>query len=121
MKYELEHKRWGTYFRKLREDHIELLHHIYSEHGTSPWRSDSSLLDGNKSKKQYFLERMSWTFKFIEPYKPTRYERSKMEPYQKQMCHYKITPKGLKIMVQLDYEIEDEHVMIAAKEILVEK
>ena len=121
MKYKLDHSRWGPYIRKLREDHVELLFTIYEKYGTEPWRSDTSELPLNRSKKQYFLERMSWTFRFIDSYRPTREEREKMLPYQKQMCHYKITPKGLKIMIQLGYDIEDDHVMLAAKEILIEK
>jgi hypothetical protein len=121
MKYKLDHERWGPYIRKLREDHIELLHKIYTCYGIKPFRSDTSELPENRSKKQYFLERMSWTFRFIESYRPTKEERKKMLPYQKQMSQYKITPKGLKIMVQLGFDIDDEHVMLAAKEILVEK
>ena len=121
MKYTLNHERWGPYIRKLREDHIQLLYKLYEKYGVEVWRSDTSELPENKSKKQYFLERMSWTFKFINSCFPTKKEREKLKPYQKQMRQYKITLLGLKIIAQLGYEIKDEHVILVAKEILIEK
>ncbi len=121
MKYELEHRKWGSYFRKLREDHIDMLYELYKEYGTSPWRSDAKQLYENRSKKQYFIERMSWTFSFIEAHSLTKKEKKSLKPYQKQMSHYKITPLGLKIMVQLGYDLEDKDVAAAAMVILTEK
>ena len=121
MKYTLEHKRWGYYQRKLREDHIELLYDIYKKYGIKPWRSDILELCGDRNKKQYFIERMSWVFNFIEVHFINNNEKKNLLPNQKQMRHYKITPKGLKILIQLNFNIKDEHVMIAARETLVEK
>lgn len=118
MRYTTDHKRWGPYFRKLREDHIEILYSLYKNYGVGPWRTDAEELYKDRSRRQYFLERMSWTFKFIKTTKISEQEKEKLKSNEKQMRHYEITPLGLKVLVQLNYKIKDEHVAFAAIEAL---
>lgn len=117
----MNHHRWGPYYRKLREDHVEILYSLYKNYKLQHWRSDTPELDENKSKRQYFIERMNWTFKFIDTYRPTLEEVKNYKSNEKQMVHYKISPKGLKILIQLGYDIDDEHVALVTKEVLSEE
>lgn len=118
MKYKLSHHRWGPYYRKLREDHVELLYEIYKSHGLEFFRTDDSVLPKDRSKRNYFLERMNWTFKFIDAYRPSEKEKENYRPHEKQMVHYKLNPKGLKILIQCDYKIKDKDVALVTKEVL---
>lgn len=118
MKYTLVNKRWGEYKRKLREDHVDLLYLIYNEYGLNPWKTHSDVLPKDRSKRNYFLDRMKWTFGFIDSHVPTKEERNKLLPNEKQMKQYKITLRALKIFVQLEYDIKDEHIALVSREVL---
>jgi len=118
MKYSIYHKKRGEYTRKIREDHIELLFDLYQTYTINMWRSDSPVLPENRSQKQYFLERMSWIFHLIEMYDLTKEEKKKYSSNEKQMRHYKITPLGIKLLIQLGKKIDDEHIALAALEAL---
>jgi hypothetical protein len=116
MKYTIDNHRWGPYNRKLREDHVDLLYSLYKKYGFSTWRTDSDLLPEDRSKRQYFLERMFWTFKFIHKDRPSTDVISNYSRNQKQMVHYSITPKGLKVLIQLGYTVDDKDVAYVARE-----
>jgi len=118
MKYSIYHKRRGEIKRKLREDHIEILYNIYKQYSINIWRSDSEFLPGDKHRRQYFIEKMQFPFNFIERYDLSYEYKKDYKPNEKQMIHYKITPTGLKILVQLGYELKDDDIVLVIKETL---
>ena len=117
MKYELIKKR-GKISRKLREDHIEMLYNIYKVCGISMWRSDTNLLPDKPNRRRYFIEKMQWPFVFIESCKLPIEEYIKLKPNEKQMIQYRITPDGINVLIELGYNIKDEHIAFVAREIL---
>lgn len=118
MKYAIYNKRRGEIKRKLREDHINILYDIYKQYGVNMWRSDSEFLPNDKHRRQYFIEKMQWPFNFIERYNVSIEEKTEYKPNEKQMIHYKITSTGLKLLIQLGYELKDDDVVLAVKETL---
>ncbi len=118
MKYSIYNKRRGEIKRKLREDHVEILYNIYKQYGINIWRSDSQHLPDNKYRRQYFIEKMQWPFNFIERYNLSSEDKKSYKPNEKQMIHYRITPTGLKLLIQLGYELKDDDVVLATKEVL---
>ena len=118
MKYAIYNKRRGEIKRKLREDHIEVLYNIYNQYGIDMWRSDSEFLSNDKHHRQYFIEKMQWPFGFIERCNISREEKIGYKPNEKQMIHYRITPTGLKLLIQLGYELKDDDVVLVIKETL---
>ncbi len=118
MKYSIYNKRRGEIKRKLREDHVEVLYNIYKQCGINIWRSDSQYLPDNKYSRQYFIEKMQWPFNFIERCDISLEEKKDYKPNEKQMIHYKITPTGLKLLIQLGYDLKEDDIVLAVKETL---
>jgi len=118
MVYLINHFKRGNIKRVLREDHINTLYDLYKQYSVNIWRSDIQNLNLNKNYRQYFIEKMCHTFKFIKYTHVSKLYKQNYKQNEKLMAHYKITAKGLRLLMELKYDLNDEDIIWLTKEVL---